>query len=237
MFCTHPLEEKLRIPSELKEAAQNPEAYLFIGKIYQHYQHVQHVQNELKLRERRQQEEIAARKAIVPVDRNSQEYQDAFFSYKKAVSNEERAIQTAQRNDPTWARARDLLKTKGLGTLPVLTHEEREFTKGFDNAKRDRFNQWKSGFAVLTANDTTEKEWKEEPKSRPAILFIVNVALERMKLKEEKEVSAPSPVDLQAMLKGDKTTVEKYFSLMKEQAESLDQSALSKFRPPRETIF
>jgi len=217
------LEERLRIPSELKAVARNPEAHLDVKFVYDRYLNIQTLQQIAEYKKQKEAEAIAARNSIVPVDRNSQEYQDAFLAYKKAVSNEERVIQTAQRNDPTWARARELLKIKNLGGLPVLTPEEREFTKGFDNAKRDRFNQWKSGFAILTANDTTEKEWKEEPKSRPAILFIVNVALARMKSEEEGKVFDQSSVDLQAMLKGDKTMVEKYFSLMKEQAESLDQ--------------
>lgn len=218
------LEKRLHIPSELKAAAQNPEAYLFLVGVYKNYVVTQ--SNRALEEKWKQQEAIAtaARKAIVPVDRNSREYQDAFLSYKKAVANEKQETLTAQKNDPTWARAQYLLKVKDLGTIPVMSGQEREFTKGFDKAERDQFNQWKKCFDALTSIDTVEQEWKKEPHSHRAIIFVANIARTRIRLKEEGKAFDYSSVDVKEMLKGDKTTVEEYSSFLRQSvAESLSQ--------------
>jgi len=218
------LAERLHIPSELKSAVQTPDIHDNVGMIYYHYDNVQSLQ---KLAEREQQEEaatIATRKAIVPVDRNSQEYQDALLSYKKAVENEEQAISTAQENDPTWAHARYLLETQGLGTVAVIGTEEKKFTETLDDTKRVQFDQWKDGFSTLATIDVIEREWNNEPNSHPAILFGANMASAMMKSKEEGKEFDPSSVVLQEMLGGDETTLEVFFSYLKDNnSESLAQ--------------
>jgi hypothetical protein len=211
------LEEKIGgIPEDLKVAIRNPGSYSFVSTIYYHYDNVQSVSKLMKQRQKQQEAEIARRKAIVPVDRNSKEYQSAFDSYKKAIEEENQAVGTAQHDDPAWIRAKYLLETKNLGTVPSVNTQEKIFLQELDNVKRDQYHQWKKSFDVVTSINTIEQEWKKEPDSHPAILFVVNVMLERMKLKNEGKTFNSAMIDQKEMIKGDKTSVEQYFSFLKQ---------------------
>ncbi|MDR1289808.1 MAG: hypothetical protein LBK06_01255 [Planctomycetaceae bacterium] len=170
----------------------------------------------LKKPEEQYKEEQTRHKAIIPVDRNSKEYRDALDSYKKAVKNEEQAITKAQQQDSTWARAKYLLETKGIGSVSSTSPQEKKFMQECDKTKIDKYNQWKMIFTITTTIDTIEQEWKKESASHPAILFITNIALERKRLKNEVKTFNSSDIDKKEMLKGDEKTVEQYFVLLKQ---------------------
>jgi hypothetical protein len=204
------------IPEDLKAAIRNPDSYSFVSMVYNHYVTVQSIKKLEKQEAEAAAKEVARRNAIVPVERNSKEYRDALDSYKKAIENENQSIAQAQQDAPSWARAKYLIETKGIGSVPSIYAQEEKFTKDFDNAKNEKYNQWKKGFEIATSISAIDQEWKKEPASRPVILFIVNIMSARMSDNKEKKPYNSSNVDRKELLKGDWNTVEQYKSLLKQ---------------------
>ncbi|MDR2168577.1 MAG: hypothetical protein LBP59_00365 [Planctomycetaceae bacterium] len=211
-------EQKLKIPEELKNAVKNPESHEFIISIYHNYLDVQTVK---KLNAQREAEEAAAaeaRRKIVPVERTSKKYKDAFAAYRQAVEFEKQAIAKAEQNDLTWKRAKYLIEIKELGSVSNTNTNNlmNEFVNGFDETKLKKFQQWQNGFEILTSINTTENEWQKEPTSHPAILFCTNIFLLRTQQKENNESFNSDKINTDELLKGDKKTVEKYNSILKQ---------------------
>jgi hypothetical protein len=209
-------EQKLKITEELKAAVKNPESYTFIRALYHNYIAVQNVKKFNAQIKAKEEAAAEARRKIVPVARTSKEYQDAFSVYRQATEAEKQSIADAEQNDLTWKRAKYLIETKDLGTVPNTNNLTGEFTKEFDETKIKKFRQWQSGFEILTGFDVVENEWEKEPTSHPAILFCTNIFLIRIQ-QENNGVSFDSDkVDRKELLKGNKSTLEKYYTILKQ---------------------
>ncbi|MDR2757109.1 MAG: hypothetical protein LBC20_15540 [Planctomycetaceae bacterium] len=220
------LEQKLGITEELKTAIKNPDLYDFISAVYSYYWHVQHIKKFNAQIKAKEDAAAEARRKIVPVERTSKEYQDAFSIYRQAIEAEKQSIINAEQNDLTWKRAKYLIETKELGTVPNANNLTSEFTNGFDETKIKKFRQWKNGFEILTGFDVTENEWKKEPTSHPAILFCTNIFLIRIQRKEDGESFNLDKVDRKELLKGDKSTLEKYYTILN-QKRGIDNAQIS----------
>jgi hypothetical protein len=218
------LEQKLAITDELKNAAKIPASYQYISMIYGYYTNVQSVK---KLTAQIKSEEAAAaeaRRKIVPVERTSKEYQDALSSRHRVVEAERQAIANAEQNDLTWKRAKYLLEKRFVASQNI-NKLINEFVKGFDETKMKKFQRWQNCFERLTSVDVVEREWNEEPISHPAILFLTNVFLKRIKQDSDEVAFTPDKSEMNELLKGDKTTIEKYHSILKQKI-GLDHAQL-----------
>jgi hypothetical protein len=169
------------IPEDLKVAIYNPDSYSFVKRVYEHYVHVQRINKLNKQQAEEDAKEIARRKAIVPVDRNSKEYQNAFQEYKDAVAEQEQILNDSVKNDPTWIYSRDLILNGKVGESGFPGKQIDEFADSIKEEQRKDFHNWVRGFASEVGITTLKNEWDTKPESRPAITLYAAVMLMKMK--------------------------------------------------------
>jgi 5'-deoxynucleotidase YfbR-like HD superfamily hydrolase len=186
------LEEKIGgIPEDLKVAIRNPDSYSFVSMIYYHYDNVQSLRQLRKQRQKQQDAEIARRKAIIPVSRDSREYQKAFQEYKDVVAEQEQILKDAAKNDPTWNYSRDLILNGKVGESGFPGKQIDEFAASIKEEQRKDFRNWVQGVTSKIGATTLKNEWDTKPESHPAINLNVAMLLSRMN-KLPQETSKPT---------------------------------------------
>jgi hypothetical protein len=175
------LEKELGIPEELKNAAKNPDAHLVVGIIYSHYENVMTLKKLAAQEKMEEAARIAARKAIVPVNRDSREYQKAFQEYKDAVTEQEQILKDAAKTDPTWNYSRDLILNGKVGESGFPGKQIDEFADNLNEEQKKEFYLWSRGLRTLINLETLEKEWNTKTESRPAIKLYAAAMLMKMK--------------------------------------------------------
>jgi hypothetical protein len=183
------LEKELNIPDELKILIKNQDFCSNLNFIYSDYTKSSGHKEFLKEIEQEKATQIATRKAIVPVSRDSKEYQEAFKAYKDAVAEREQIVSQAFASDPTYARATNWIENEQPGT-GTYNNLKNKFIEKMSKEQEEKFFRWEKGIIFTVSNDAIEKEWKKYKESHIAILLVMKI-MDAKKKREEDDVSIP----------------------------------------------
>lgn len=182
-------EQELNIPNDLKLAASKPEVHNLLVQVYSHYLGILMSKRWDEERKAEQAAQIARRKAIVPVARDSKEYQSALEDYKKANEAVKAETEKAEKADPTLARARYWMQNERPGYSGNARRMENEFRDKLTDEQITVYDNWRTAFDTMSNREMLEKEWKEKPESHKAIVFILDALLQNQ-LRIAKEQNA-----------------------------------------------
>ncbi len=181
------IERELAIPKDLIDARKHPDSFPALRWVYGVYLTLESHKKRAKERAEDEARAIAARKAIVPVPRDSKEYRDAFENYKNAVKALKAAIEKAKKDDPAWARARHWMEHEQLGSSGNARRLEKEFLNKINEEQKTVYGKWRTGFETRSSRERLEKEWKKKPASRKAIIFVLDALLQNVERNRKEQ--------------------------------------------------
>lgn len=221
-------EKELNIPSELKMAAQKPEAHRLLVPVYHHYLWILMSEKWEAQQKAEQAAQIARRKAIVPVARDSKEYLQALEAYKKANDAVKTETEKAEKANPTLARARYWMENERLGASGNARRIEKELRDKLTGEQNTAYRKWRMAFDEVSSREMLEKEWKEKPESRKAIIFVLDALLQNQQRigKEQNRLSEKEQQFYDGWNKVDKSDEKQVFDYFQRIYEKTNEDAI-----------
>ncbi len=113
-----------------------------------------------------------------------EEYSRLLREYRDFLKRRDRVRQDAAESDTALKRAEDWLENERRMTSTAYSQREKDFLAE-NNEKKSEYRRWFRGYCSAIRSEALDREWRESPNGRPALLFVAEKEMERARKKQE----------------------------------------------------